>query len=1165
MATADTHKIDEAAAAEPQLERSTYEIIRNRLTGHATDLRSRLDKLNDARREVFGSIETKLIATERITTENNCVPRDMVEIGEQFIFGYNVHFGLKTETDLSDVFAIYEVRDEQLHQSPLELISVREFEEDFKQLYKYYKNTTFAKFFQRGPHLYMVFRVGKSVKDIKAFKWFVEGSQLRYIDNRSDHEVLYPPQHEFVWVRTHRDLHRGGMHPHISIDDRLFVETVGGDLTIKIEDNTESGEGILSEPVDDPDQTLDDAEWFYAIVGNLILLRVRPYKEQSFRHFVYNEKTQEAHRLDSLKDACVLLPEGHGLIFSNGYYLQTGESKIFDSELTDLLFERRIASPNGEDHLFVFYKRDTGDYVLLSYNMIEQQVDTPIICHGFLFFENGQLAFFKGSDDPQKHHAIQLWQTPYVGQDFTPPVETDSYLYKIGNKDIVRGMAECHEILGLLDKEDTYGDLYLDLVKKSTDILDSYYWINHAETFNLDEALRDIKSAAEAAVDEFDKVVRVRRNTRGQFQAASKTTRKIVNEIHSRRFEVIDDFVRSLADLRRIRGDIISLRDLRYIDLPAVKALEDEVAEQSDRLSHRCVQFLLRDDSLAPYQARVNEQRSQIDQLTKVAEAKKLEEEIAASGSELEMLIDIVSNLKIDDATQRTQIIDSISGIYSTLNQARAALKKHAQQLMSVEGVAEFNSQIKLVGQAVVNYMDVCDTPEKCDEYLTKLMVQIEELEGRFAEFDEFIIQLTEKREEIYGAFDNKKLALVEARNKRAAALMSAADRILKGIETRVRNLKEINEIHSYFASDLMIEKVRDIIEQLGDLDDTVKVDDIQSRLKTIREDAVRQLKDRQELFVEGENIIQLGRHRFSVNTQSLDLTTVVKDGEQCFHLTGTNFLERIADEQFLATRDVWNMEVVSEDRQVYRGEYLAYMLLCRAGFQSAKSDTAELEFDATADELLALSNEDLTAFVQKFMGTRYAEGYVKGVHDHDAALILRALLEMKQSIGMLRYQSRSRALANVFWNQMQDKEQKALWSAKLKGLNTITQLFASANGRIGYVGQLQALIGNFCQRTELFPENLVEPAGEYLFDELVQDGKFSVSSNAANLCRAFHAHLERRRFADKFNESVAELGDQLDSRYALLRSWVEAFVEDRNQAVEADYVDEVAAVSTLR
>ena len=62
------------------------------------------------------------------------------------------------------------------------------------------------------------------------------------------------------------------------------------------------------------------------------------------------------------------------------------------------------------------------------------------------------------------------------------------------------------------------------------------------------------------------------------------------------------------------------------------------------------------------------------------------------------------------------------------------------------------------------------------------MMIQLEELEGRFAEFDEFILQLAEKREEVYNAFENTQTrAWSEARNKRANSLMNAAERVLKG------------------------------------------------------------------------------------------------------------------------------------------------------------------------------------------------------------------------------------------------------------------------------------------------------------------------------------------------------------------------------------------------
>ena len=66
-----------------QLEGGAYEVIRGRLETHGGDLRQRLDQLNADRRELFGAIETELLSTERVTTAHNCVPRDMIAIGER--------------------------------------------------------------------------------------------------------------------------------------------------------------------------------------------------------------------------------------------------------------------------------------------------------------------------------------------------------------------------------------------------------------------------------------------------------------------------------------------------------------------------------------------------------------------------------------------------------------------------------------------------------------------------------------------------------------------------------------------------------------------------------------------------------------------------------------------------------------------------------------------------------------------------------------------------------------------------------------------------------------------------------------------------------------------------------------------------------------------------
>ncbi len=1143
---------DQAAVAGVQLEGGTYEIIRNRLNAHGAELRKRLVTLNEGRKEVFGAIEPVLLSTERISTSNNCVPRDMVPVGDLFLFGYNVHMGLRSETHLDDVFAAYALEEHGFHEAPLELVGDKRFEEDFKDLYRYYKNTRFAKFAELGPYLYMVFHVGKGVTDIKTFKWLVnDDGTLTYVDNRSDHEVRYPPRHEFEWVRTHRDMHRAGAHPHISIMDEIFVETIGGDLTIKVEDNTATGQGIFSEPVDNPDQTLDDAEVFYADLGNLMLLRVKPYQEQACRYIVYSKKVQQACRIDSIENSCVLLPEDHGIVFSNGYYLQTGEHKEFESDLRDMLFERRVQAPNGEDTLYVFYNRASGVYVLLSYNLIEQKVESPIVCHGFSLFPSGKLIYFRADDEARKTHAIQVWQTPYVAAGHETTEKKDSHLFKIGNRDIVRCMAACHGILGLIAREDTYANLYIDIVRLSGDVVDAYFWLDHKDAANLKEVLVEIRDSASAAVDEFEKVVRVRRDTANQVRDVSEKTAAILSTARASRFESIDDFVRSLSDLRTVRGSIISLRDLRYVDEARIDELEEDVTETANRLAHRCVEFLLRADSLKSYEEQVEEQRAGIEALDKVSDGRKLEEAIAATGAELEMLVDVVSNLKIDDATQRTAIIDNISAIFATLNQVRAALRKRIESMASVEGAAEFGSQVKLLNQAVVNYLDVCDAPAKCDEYLSKVMIQVEELEGKFADFEEFVVQLAEKREEIYNAFESRKLKLVEERNRRADGLARSAERVLKGIRTRVGGLKTIEEINGYFASDLMIDKVRDVIERLTALGDTVKAGDIQAQLKTIQEDAVRQLKDRQELFVEGEDVIRFGRHNFAVNTQPLDLTAVRRGDSMHLHLTGTNFFEEIEDEAFLATRGAWDQEVVSENDGVYRAEFLAYRI-----FQQEDDGEEGLSISAIA----AMDDYQRRDAVRKFMAPRYAEGYLKGVHDEDAARILGALLEMQGSIGLLRYHTLSRALAIVFWRQFRETTAGKLIGAKLKGYGRMLQVFSRPAEQELYESELAGLAGEFAESTGLFETELAAEAGAYLLHVLAGDGAHHVSPEADRIVRRFTDYLKPRGADKDLAAARKKVHEDVVAEVSLLRDWVGAFIEGESE-LRAEYRDEAVAI----
>jgi len=176
-------------------------------------------------------------------------------------------------------------------------------------------------------------------------------------------------------------------------------------------------------------------------------------------------------------------------------------------------------------------------------------------------------------------------------------------IFKIGNADIVRCMAECREILNLLGKEDSYAGLYLDLVKKSGDIKDSYFWLSKDAAYQLSEPLKEIHAAANSAIDEFDKVVKLRQSTAAQSNETRAAVKALIRQVEHSPPDDIQGYVHQLSSLRTLRGDIIGLRDLRYIALDLVVQLEEEVVTATQSVSNKTVIFLLTEQALDPYRS----------------------------------------------------------------------------------------------------------------------------------------------------------------------------------------------------------------------------------------------------------------------------------------------------------------------------------------------------------------------------------------------------------------------------------------------------------------------------------------------------------------------------------------------------------------------------------
>src|SRR5690606_10364489 len=183
--------------------------------------------------------------------------------------------------------------------------------------------------------------------------------------------------------------------------------------------------------------------------------------------------------------------------------------------------------------------------------------------------------------------------------------------------------------------------------------------------------------------------------------AVKEAVGKLVRETRTSPPDALQGFVHQLAGLRKLRGEVIALRDVRYTEEETVASLEMEVIEATDAVSARTVDLLLREDSLKSYAAAIEAQESALGRIAKVAEADDVAAALDSAAAELEMLIEIVGGLKIADATQTTEIIERISSLYAGLNGTRAALRNKRRELARGEGEAQFAAQMKLLAQAL--------------------------------------------------------------------------------------------------------------------------------------------------------------------------------------------------------------------------------------------------------------------------------------------------------------------------------------------------------------------------------------------------------------------------------------------------------------------------------
>ncbi|HHR6080543.1 TPA: DNA repair ATPase [Providencia alcalifaciens] len=1150
-------------------EGGAYEILRKRLTEQGQQLHQKAAQLNDSRLTEFGQSQMDIIGRIRIRTENNCQARDIVRVGDWLLFGYNVFLGLKKETHIEDVFSLYQLTE---NEGDFDVISVpyeetflndTRFVQDFTELYTYYKNTQLLQLVERDGKLLASFQIGDRLTDVRVFRWSISSdkSRIEYIDNRGERDIALPPTNDFEWVRTSRENTVNGRYPHINILDTVFVETIGGDLTIKCENNTEDGLGIYREAVLDKNQSLDDAQIEYAQTGSLILLKILPYREESWRYLVYNILNQTVQRIDAIGQACVQLPEDHGIIFPGGYYLQNGEYKTFEQPMDGMRFRRLRRSPNGEDVLYVFYSPNQGRIALFNYNLIERKLAVPLIGHGYAMLEDGKMVLFEGEgDEATRVHPMQVWQTPFYSDEFAdkqPP--RGGFLGRIGNSDLVRGISEILHVAKEIEGNQVSVSRYEQLSQQPKNLLDIFYWFNDDQCLGIGKLLKEIAQTSELVLDEYEKVESIRQQSVKSMNEAITRQRSLLSLTLPEGWTDIQQFVDGLNALNAQQGHLISLREFRYMDLTKLSEMENEITEAQQRVSQGTAQFLASDKALQPFKTQLATFEELIEKAQTSAQLDVPMNDMEKMSADLDMLSNLMASLSFDDVTLQTHIIDAISHIYAQLNQSRARLQQKRKSQTSVESVAQFGAQFRLFSQGITNALSLATDPERCDDQLSRLLVQLEELESQFSHHDEFLDDILAKREELLETFESHKQVLIDDRQRRSQNLLTAADRLLESLQRRTVRLQNQDELNAFFATDPLAQKTREIIEKLREINDNVKADDIDARLKASRDQAIRILRDKTDIFEDGGNIIKLGRHRFSVNTQELDLTILPKDNQLWVYLTGTDFQEPIDNAELAQLQPYWTANLESESDTVYRAEYLAYSII----YAAAKRQDG-LDYDTLKSALSV--PEKIDKLIRDFAAPRYKEGYEKGIHDHDAIAILKKLIPIGESADLLRFNPTARAIAAIFWQHIQGNEYPAQWPERARTAMNIRQLFNNDDALLDLQAEIEADISLFLQDNPINCQAHEQAqAAEYLSFALARTPiELVYSKYARDLVAALQTRLEEAHMWLDFNNSQQNLGTRYAQRWSLLQNWLQGLCSTDEFAHLRPYIPGAIAIIIL-
>ncbi|MGE8380725.1 MAG: AAA family ATPase, partial [Sphingobacterium sp.] len=237
----------------------------------------------------------------------------------------------------------------------------------------------------------------------------------------------------------------------------------------------------------------------------------------------------------------------------------------------------------------------------------------------------------------------------------------------------------------------------------------------------------------------------------------------------------------------------------------------------------------------------------------------------------------------------------------------------------------------------------------------------------------------------------------------------------------------------------------------------------------------------------------------------------------------------------------IWDQELVSENKEVYRAEYLAYK-----AFVASKG---QQDFDAAL-------------FITQTVEQSYSEGYVKGVHNVDALLIYDTVKQLDTKLDLLRYDPLLRTMAQLFWQSLSD-DQRTKQLALIHSTYTILKTFPNSNRYQSVIDELTKLFNAWethLDRSTIHGRDLAT----YLFQTFTSYNTFVVSEQSDELKKAFIRLLESKKSYKLFEADIQNEQFSLVDRFYLTLNWLNSFVDEHPEYLTLRKYIEEAAIMLL-